>query len=500
MSTTQIIGIGVVGFFLIVPLIIGGVASRFAKSTTDDYFVQGRAMGSIAVFFTVTATWWSAFAFLGSNASFYLDGPLFWTALVWNVFFGVMYYWIGKRVWFHGKRGDYITARDFFADLFGSPKLATFIAIVILVFTLPHLQIQLTGGAYLLEVASGDLIPFWLGGLLFYLVIIIYVWAGGVRAVAWTDIFYGVTIFLGLIAAGVVVVGHVGGMGTMFDEIQQVQPDNLILGEGVWMTWITMFLITPLGALMGPQMWTRMYATKSPRLFDLMPFLVGLMAIAYMGSMLVGNAGTLLMPDIENADQVLPLVLLEYAPILLALIVIAAGAGAAMSTANSQVHAMSASYTMDFHNRYFQKNLPERKKVWVGRWAILVFSAIAYVMTLYIPGLLVTIGLVAFGGLAQVIVPTVGALFWKRSSVAGSTAGLIAGLAVLIVFTAFPQWAPGPFAVGGVELLALLVNIVVFVVVSPFTKPRDSRLLLKIRRRHHDFARERWDEPDPHAG
>jgi SSS family solute:Na+ symporter len=231
-----------------------------------------------------------------------------------------------------------------------------------------------------------------------------------------------------------------------------------------------------------------------------MPFLVGLMAIAYTGSMLVGNAGTLLMPDIENADQVLPLVLLEYAPILLALIVIAAGAGAAMSTANSQVHAMSASYTMDFHNRYFQKNLPERKKVWVGRWAILVFSAIAYVMTLYIPGLLVTIGLVAFGGLAQVIVPTVGALFWKRASVAGSTAGLIAGLAVLAVFTAFPQWTPGPFAVGGVELLALLVNIVVFVIVSPFTKPRDSRLLLKIRRRHHDFARERWDEPDPHAG
>ena len=500
MNTAEIMGLGAIALFLVVPLIIGTWSATRSTGTASDYFVQGRSMGSVAVFFTVTATWWSAFAFLGSNASFYLDGPLYWTALVWNVFFGLMYYWIGKRVWFHGKRGDYITARDFFADLFGSPKLATFIAIVILVFTLPHLQIQLTGGAYLLEVASGDLIPFWLGGLLFYLVIIIYVWAGGVRAVAWTDIFYGVTIFLGLIAAGVVVVGRVGGMGTMFDEIQQVQPDNLILGEGVWMTWITMFLITPLGALMGPQMWTRMYATKSPRLFDLMPFLVGLMAIAYMGSMLVGNAGTLLMPDIANADQVLPLVLLEYAPILLALIVIAAGAGAAMSTANSQVHAMSASYTMDFHNRYFQKNLPERKKVWVGRWAILVFSAIAYVMTLYIPGLLVTIGLVAFGGLAQVIVPTVGALFWKRSSVAGSTAGLIAGLTVLIVFTAFPQWAPGPFAVGGVELLALLVNIVVFVVVSPFTKPRDSRLLLKIRRRHHDFARERWDEPDPHAG
>lgn len=496
MSTQDLMGIVIIGCFLVVPLIIGTVSARWSTATASDYFVQGRAMGSVAVFFTVTATWWSAFAFLGSGASFYLDGPLFWTALVWNILFGVMYFWIGKRVWFHGKRGNYLTARDFFVDLFGSSRLATFIAIVLLIFTLPHLQIQLTGGAHLMEVASGGMIPFWLGGLLFYLVIIIYVWAGGVRAIAWTDIFYGVAIFLGLIAAGIFVVGHVGGMGTMFDEIQQVQPEHLILGEGVWMTWITMFLITPLGALMGPQMWTRMYATKSPRLFDLMPFLVGLMAIAYMGAMLVGNSATLLLPDVENADQILPLVLLEYAPLLLALVVIAAGAGAAMSTANSQVHAMGASYTVDFHDRLIQKNLPERKRVWVGRWAILVFSAIAYVMTLYIPGLLVTIGLVAFGGLAQVIVPTVGVLFWKRASVAGAAWGLSIGVAALGIFTLVPQWTPGPFAEGGVELLALLLNIIVFVVVSLFTTPRKSALLLKIRRRHHDFARERWEAPD----
>lgn len=496
MSTENTLGIVVIGAFLIVPLIIGGLAFRKSTATADDYFVQGRSMGSIAVFFTVTATWWSAFAFLGSNASFFLDGPLYWTALVWNVFFGVMFYWIGKRVWFHGKRGGYVTARDFFAELFGSSKLATFIAVILLVFTLPHLQIQLTGGAYLMEVASGGLIPFWLGALLFYVVIITYVWAGGVRAIAWTDIVYGVTIFLGLIAGGIFIVGEVGGMGTMFSEIQQVQPDHLVLGEGEWMTWIGMFLITPLGALMGPQMWTRMYATRSPRLFDMMPFLVSLMALAYIGSMLVGNAAALLQPDVDEADQVLPAMLLEYAPLLLALLVIAAGAGAAMSTANSQVHAMGASYTIDFHERYFQKNLPERKRVWVGRWAILGFSALAYVMALYIPGLLVTIGLVAFAGLAQVVVPTVGALFWRRASVAGSTAGLIVGVSSLILFTAAPALTPGPFAVGGAGLLSLLLNIVTFIVVSLFTEPRDETLWNKVRARKHDFDRERWDSAD----
>lgn len=496
MTTENVLGVVVIGAFLLVPLIIGGLAFRKSAGTANDYFVQGRAMGSIAVFFTVTATWWSAFAFLGSNASFYLDGPLYWTALVWNVFFGLMFYWVGKRVWFHGKRGNYVTPRDFLVALFGSKRLATFIAIILLIFTLPHLQIQLTGGAYLMEVASGGVIPFWLGALLFYLVIIIYVWAGGVRAIAWTDIFYGVAIFFGLIAAGIFVVGEVGGMGTMFDEIQQVHPEHLLLGDGMWMTWVAMFLITPLGALMGPQMWMRMYATRSPRLFDMMPFLVALMAVAYIGSMLIGNAAVLLEPEVEEADHVLPTMLLEYAPLVLALVVIAAGAGAAMSTANSQVHAMAASYTIDFHERYFQKDLPERRRVWVGRWALLGFSALAYVMALYIPGLLVTIGLVAFAGLAQVIVPTVGALFWKRASVAGATSGLIVGVSTLVLFTAFPAWAPGPFAEGGGGLLSLLLNIVTFVVVSLSTKPRDPDILSLVKSRKQDFDQEKWESPD----
>src|SRR5690625_5722726 len=96
MNTQELMGLGAISLFLIVPLIIGTWSATRSTGTASDYFVQGRSMGSVAVFFTVTATWWSAFAFLGSNASFYLDGPLYWTALVWNIFFGLMYYWIGK--------------------------------------------------------------------------------------------------------------------------------------------------------------------------------------------------------------------------------------------------------------------------------------------------------------------------------------------------------------------------------------------------------------------
>jgi SSS family solute:Na+ symporter len=348
-----------------------------------------------------------------------------------------------------------------------------------IIFTLPYLQIQLTGGAYLLEVASGGIIPWKLGGLIFYAVIIIYVWAGGLRAVAWTDIFYGVLLFFGMIFAGFYVASQVGGTAALFQTLRETAPESLKLpgptGNAGPMLWVSMFLITPMGAFMGPQLWTRMYAVKSHRLFNLMPFLLSLAAIAYIGSMLVGNTGILLAPGLEKADTVLPVMLFEYAPFALASLVIAGGAAAAMSTANSQIHSMSSVWTVDVHQKYINKDMTQHQLVWVGRWAILIFAAIAYLMSVFIPGLLVTIGLVALSGTAQVIVPTAGALFWRKANAQGAIAGLLSGIAVLVGITFVPGFT-APFGMHS-GLAALIVNIVVFLVVCSVTPNRDKETL-----------------------
>ena len=492
MTGQNIAALTIIGLFMLIPLAMGAVAGKKSIPTTEDFFLQGRGMGSLAVFFTVAATWWSAFAFMGSNAYFYLRGPLYWTAIAWNILFGLLYFVVGKRVWFYGKINNYITPKDFFKHQYGSEALGNIVAVIMLVFTLPYLQIQLTGGAYLIEVASGGLIDFKFAALMFYLVIIIYVWSGGLRAVAWTDIFYGVLLFFGMIFGGFYIANLLGGSSEMFEQIREVKPENLMLQENAWVAWLAMFIITPVGSFMGPQLWTRMYAVKSPKLFNLMPFLLGVAAIAYIGSMLVGNSAVILEPNIEQADKVLPVILYKYAPFVLASFIIACGAAAAMSTANSQIHAMSAGYTVDFHKAYINPNLSEHKLVWVGRWTILILSAVAYVMALYVPGLLVNIGLVALAGTAQVIVPTAGALFWKRSTTVGAIAGLLVGVGTLVLFTFVPSTVPGFFAFGGGGLLSLILNVVVFIAVSSFTKARPESLMAEHEKQADDFYNKRY--------
>ena len=197
-------------------------------------------------------------------------------------------------------------------------------------------------------------------------------------------------------------------------------------------------------------------------------------------------------PTIEQADKVLPVILYKYAPFVLASFIIACGAAAAMSTANSQIHSMSAVYTVDFHKTYINPNLSERKLVWVGRWCILVLSAIAYVMALYVPGLLVNIGLVALAGTAQVIVPTIGALFWKKSTVAGAISGVLTGVILLCIFTFIPCTVPGYFAFGGGGLLSLLCNVFVFIVVSCITKQRPMELMDELEKQYDDFYAKKY--------
>ena len=121
---------------------------------------------------------------------------------------------------------------------------------------------------------------------------------------------------------------------------------------------------------------------------------------------------------------------------------------------------------MDFHHRYFQPSLDQKGLVWVGRIAILILALGAYFMSVLIPRLLVTIGLLALSGTA---------LVWKRSTTAGALTGLLVGVLLLAPVTIAKGFTP-PFGMHS-GLACFIVNLVLFVVVSLVTPPRKQEVL-----------------------
>ena len=73
MSAQEIMALLIIALFMLIPLAMGAVAGKKSIPTTEDYFVQGRGMGSVAVFFTVAAT-------LSPDISFHVMSVIFPTA------------------------------------------------------------------------------------------------------------------------------------------------------------------------------------------------------------------------------------------------------------------------------------------------------------------------------------------------------------------------------------------------------------------------------------
>jgi len=175
--------------FAFVPLLLAEVARKKALPTTLDFILQGRKLGVFNMYATVFATWMSAFAFIGAITYFYKEGPIYMTTVGWDALFAVLFILIGKRIWYYGKTYNYITPRDFFNDIYGSEALNIIVTVISIIGTMIYLQVQILAGFLILNIATEGVISMYVSGIIFFAILVIYIWAGGLRAVALTDIF-----------------------------------------------------------------------------------------------------------------------------------------------------------------------------------------------------------------------------------------------------------------------------------------------------------------------
>ena len=118
---------------------------------------------------------------------------------------------------------------------------------------------------------------------------------------------------------------------------------------------------------------------------------------------------------------------------------------AAMSTADSNLHAMSALLTHDVYDQYIRPHASQRERTWVGRGVIAVATVLALVLVIvsrHSPtnplGMIVILGLLAIAFATQLLPLTIDMLFIQKGSRLGAIWGVVAGL--VIVFVLSPFW------------------------------------------------------------
>ncbi len=138
------------------------------------------------------------------------------------------------------------------------------------------------------------------------------------------------------------------------------------------------------------------------------------------------------------------------------------------STANSQVHAIAAVYTIDVHKRYINRKTPERKLVDIAKWTVLIVALVSYVFIIIVPQSIFDLGIIALGVQAQLIVPVAGAFFWKRSTASAAYMGILSGELTFLVGLVLSGGQDSSICANA----GLIANLFFFIIMAMTDKPR----------------------------
>lgn len=236
----------VIAVYCIVVLGIGILSrNKGGASSLEEYVVGGRSLKPFVAYFTYVATFHSSFAFLGAAGQMYTSGISFFATFTSCVVSPLMIYFIGRPVWYLGKKYHFMTQADLLSDYYQSRFLRILVAAVNLIFLVPYLQSQISGGGIIFSAVTGDRISYTAGTLILYAVIIGYILLGGFKAVAWTDTFQGILMIVLIWVAGGTILGAVTGTldwSVLMNRVATELPERVLIPVEYWPVYMTSFL------------------------------------------------------------------------------------------------------------------------------------------------------------------------------------------------------------------------------------------------------------------
>jgi solute:Na+ symporter, SSS family len=528
----------VVFLYLAAVLYIGIFAFRRArgKEEAEDYFLASRSLGPFVFLFSLFGTNMTAFAILGSSGHAFNNGIVTFGLMASSsgLVIPLTIFLIGTRVWALGKKYGFMTPVQMFRDRWECSHIGTVIFVVQAVLLVPYIIIGIMGGGTTLNTISSGVVPFWFGGAIVAMVVMSYVFFGGMRGTAWVNTFQTV-LFLCFGAIALIVIGvGMGGFRSAAQAIQASPMASLLTRERISPYYFFSYTFIPLSAIAFPHILIfcltarKMAQFKKTVIFYPICILAIWLPCVFLGVManrvtdvpeirakqearrVLATQGKNMEPEQRDelreqsaGDDVIMLLLHRYAPLWLAGL-LGAGIMAAVMASDSQILALSTMFTEDVFAFYGGKSrFGEAVQVQTGRVFIILITLFAYVVALRAPETIFELAIqYAFSGFASLSPLLVAALFWRGSTKWGALAVTLwtafAVVAVAVLQELVPAPAPGPatvlWAPGGTEVLSrtpggtavfgfmpvvpmVIVSALLMIVVSKMTrKPADSTL------------------------
>lgn len=466
-------------FIVYVAVIISiGLWSARKSKTESDYILGGGKLSGISLAFSERATGESAWLLLGLTGHAYAEGiSCIWVAL--GCVIGIMFIWfvMARRLRNETERTGALTLPGLLSRKFpGSEKpIGLISAFIIIFFFLFYIAAQFSGAGTVLHETFG-LNPT-TGILIGSLVVTLYCMLGGFIAVVATDVIQSILMIVTLIALPIIALLAVAANdASIAESLRRAGPALNTLTAGHKGLPAMLFILSGLSWAFGytgqPQLLTRMMAIrKDSEVSSARNVAAVWTLLAYAGALLIGMAGYTLVENgalgahaaalAENAEGILPVMILGLMSPILAGILLSGAISAMMSTADSELLVCSSAASEDVYSNLRSQRMDQKKMMMLTRILTVAVGLLALAAALFMKETVYSFVSYAWSGLGSSFGPAlVLLLFWRKFSRAGLFASLICGSLGTVVWKNFLAVPTGVSERLGSYVFAFLMAVI----------------------------------------
>lgn len=484
MSDWRIV-VAVVVAYLLVILIVGLRAGSKSTDTVAGYVAGDRGFGTTVMYFMTGATMFSAFAFLGGPGWTFSRGAAAFYILAYGVLGVAPFFALGPWAARLGRKHGYVTQASMLAHRFQSRWVAVVAGVISVIAIAPYVALQMRGAGIVFEQVTDGHVPLAAGAAIAYGVVLLYVWHSGVMGVGWTNVLQGVFMIVIAWTLGLYIPYKLyGGIGPMFEQLEALRPEMLTVpgldaAGNRWTpsAYTSAILVSAIGVWMWPHLFMKAFAAKDDATLRRTVLLFPTFQLFLFPLFLVGFAGIMYASAPDNADAIMPhIVLTSGLPAVVIGLFCAGALAASMSTGDALVHGAASIAVEDVYSGVRKNTMSQHDKRTLIRWLAVAVGILGYAIALDTKLSLVGILLAAYGAVVQLAPPVYAAFLWQRTTAAGVVAGLLVGITVTGILLVNPEWRPFDLHEG---LVGLVANVVTLLLVSLATKPPDRDHVLE---------------------
>jgi SSS family solute:Na+ symporter len=273
-------------------------------------------------------------------------------------------------------------------------------------------------------------LPFSVAILLSGGLVVAYSTIGGMWALTLTDIVQFVIKTIGLLLLLLPISLHRAGG---WDELVAKLPASAFSFTTIgYDTIITYVLIYTFGVLIGQDIWQRVFTARSPRIAQYAGTVAGVYCVIYgLATALIGMCAKVLLPNLDNVNNAFAAIIQFALPDGIRSLVITAAMAAMMSTASAGLLAASSTLSEDL--------LPALRggrpsSIGISRICTLIAGVIVLVVALVVSDVLSALTLAYNLLVGGMLIPLIGAIFWKRATPPAAMTSMILGCVTAMVF------------------------------------------------------------------